>query len=585
LTTRVGAVEQAVATNSQEDATWRAAAGEAFQAVADQADRNADLIGWTLGDPSGDPPPDWIAAAYPSGSVVTHLGGVWMTRQGAEASHEPGAAARWEAVDVANLADRLNNTRNAVDGLHTEVGDPHVVSPSESLSTFVSHLDGRVSALEHTVTPPTPQLRLLVDNYGGGFVRASAGAVTATPVPVDFALATTPGPNGAVYPNLAAVPAGAAVWADFNGTLGKVKTSSGVDVMSDALKTWITKAAIVTVAQDDSDAAHPVLVVSEVVLPTGSGSSLPLDALADVTAPADTPTGKVLGTTATGAWGPVDPPSGGDPRAAEVAAATLGSATLPPEWSAISWQAGSLVTYQGHVYRATQLAPGGHVPGASTRWEQFDLPAVWDKPAEAPALDGLTDVTAPADTPVGKVLGTTGVGAWGPMWLTMDSLSDVDGTLLAAPGKLLGKTDSGLWGPVDPPQGGGGPVALDDLTDVTVAGAATGVVLTKMPTGWVGRAVTLALDGLSNVTAASDTPVGKVLGTTAAGQWAPVDVPLDSLSDVNVAGAQSLQVLTKMPTGWVGRDITGYWKSWHGTQAEYDAITTKDAATLYVVTP
>lgn len=117
LTTRVTAVEGAVATNSQQDAEWRATASEAFQAVSDQADRNADLIGWTLGDPSGDPPPAWTAAAYPADSMVTHLGGVWLSRQGAAADQVPGSAARWEAVDVASLADRLNNTRNQVEGL------------------------------------------------------------------------------------------------------------------------------------------------------------------------------------------------------------------------------------------------------------------------------------------------------------------------------------------------------------------------------------------------------------------------------------------------------------------------------------
>jgi hypothetical protein len=30
-------------------------------------------------------------------------------------------------------------------------------------------------------------------------------------------------------------------------------------------------------------------------------------------------------------------------------------------------------------------------------------------------LDILTDVDAPADTPAGKVLGTTAAGAWGPL--------------------------------------------------------------------------------------------------------------------------------------------------------------------------
>jgi hypothetical protein len=36
-----------------------------------------------------------------------------------------------------------------------------------------------------------------------------------------------------------------------------------------------------------------------------------LDDLTDVSAPANTPAGKVLGTTAEGVWGPIDPPAGG----------------------------------------------------------------------------------------------------------------------------------------------------------------------------------------------------------------------------------------------------------------------------------
>lgn len=42
----------------------------------------------------------------------------------------------------------------------------------------------------------------------------------------------------------------------------------------------------------------------------GSAAPIALDALTDVTADPTTPAGKVLGTTATGAWGPVDAPSG-----------------------------------------------------------------------------------------------------------------------------------------------------------------------------------------------------------------------------------------------------------------------------------
>lgn len=41
-----------------------------------------------------------------------------------------------------------------------------------------------------------------------------------------------------------------------------------------------------------------------------AGSVGPLNDLTDVTAPANTPSGKILGTTAEGAWGAVDPPVG-----------------------------------------------------------------------------------------------------------------------------------------------------------------------------------------------------------------------------------------------------------------------------------
>jgi hypothetical protein len=44
--------------------------------------------------------------------------------------------------------------------------------------------------------------------------------------------------------------------------------------------------------------------------PPGPPGSTTLDGLTDVSAPADTVAGKLLGTTAAGTWGPVDPPSG-----------------------------------------------------------------------------------------------------------------------------------------------------------------------------------------------------------------------------------------------------------------------------------
>jgi hypothetical protein len=100
------------------------------------------------------------------------------------------------------------------------------------------------------------------------------------------------------------------VWADFGGTLGKVVDTSGTSVNGAALKEAIRRAQIVTVHRG-TDGTHPTLVVEKVENPADAGSSLTLDALRDVSAPASTPVGKVLGTTATGVWGPVDAATGG----------------------------------------------------------------------------------------------------------------------------------------------------------------------------------------------------------------------------------------------------------------------------------
>jgi hypothetical protein len=99
-------------------------------------------------------------------------------------------------------------------------------------------------------------------------------------------------------------------------------------------------------------------------------------------------------------------------------------------------------------------------------------------------------------------------------------------------------------------------VPLDGLTDVNVAGAATGSLLIKMPDGtWQGRPNAISnLNSLTDVTAPANTVAGKLLGTTATGQWAPVDAPT---------------------TGW---------GKWSGTQAQYDALATKDPNVLYVIT-
>jgi hypothetical protein len=100
------------------------------------------------------------------------------------------------------------------------------------------------------------------------------------------------------------------VWADFAGTIGKVVDSSGTGINGASLKEAIRRGQIVTVHRG-TDGTHPTLVVEKVEDPADAGSSLTLDALKDVTAPASTAAGMFLGTTAVGAWGAVANPTAG----------------------------------------------------------------------------------------------------------------------------------------------------------------------------------------------------------------------------------------------------------------------------------
>lgn len=100
---------------------------------------------------------------------------------------------------------------------------------------------------------------LYVDLYSSSFTRLMVGGATAPAGPFTVALATTPGPVGELFPDLDAVPDGAAVWADFAGTLGKVHDAAGADLLGAELKSWIAGGWVLTADKDDTDPAHPVL--------------------------------------------------------------------------------------------------------------------------------------------------------------------------------------------------------------------------------------------------------------------------------------------------------------------------------------
>lgn len=115
-------------------------------------------------------------------------------------------------------------------------------------------------------SPPSPVVAehdLFVDNYGGGFIRIQANVVieAATTIAVSLAGAGDVGVNGEAYPTLDDIPDGAAVWADFAGSLGHVKME-GADVLGATLKGWITDGTVLTARRDNTDPEHPILVVA-----------------------------------------------------------------------------------------------------------------------------------------------------------------------------------------------------------------------------------------------------------------------------------------------------------------------------------
>jgi hypothetical protein len=306
LTTRVTAVEGAVATNTQQDAEWRATATEAFQAVADQADTNANLIGWALGDPSGDPPPAWTAAAYPAGSVVTHLGGVWLSRQGAAADQVPGSAARWEAVDVASLADRLNNTRNQVATLDTTV-------TAYAMATTGDTTGGQV---ENWMPVPYGVGRV-VFHQGAWFLAVAEATGADTPVLAptvwqqldlkSLAAAIAAGGGGGGVPDWWKTQVEAFLTVPQQWDQPYPDWDAATDYARNAI---VMRAGAPYLANGDPGVGvappaapwMPMSVLRETLTRT-------LDGLSDVTAPPNTAAGKLLGTTATGVWAAVDPPA------------------------------------------------------------------------------------------------------------------------------------------------------------------------------------------------------------------------------------------------------------------------------------
>jgi hypothetical protein len=241
----------------------------------------------------------------------------------------------------------------------------------------------------------------------------------------------------------------------------------------------------------------------------------------------------------------VDPLSGGgDPRLTEVVAATYGGATLPPAWVAQAYPAGAIVTHGDAVWVASNYGTNaGDVPGVSLfGWARTDaahlrdlLEAVIGQPAAVNAWNASDLFTGGAVTfhngrlwrgaaivPAGKEPGVA------PEWEPFDLASSIDPTGLS----------------VAPPPSGIRPAGTLARPAVESSWGATKHAV------WIAR---------------HDTTANLPNGLTSNANWR------------RVTPAENAKAIHEV-------DVSK-WGMWSGSQAAYDALPTKDPATLYVITP
>jgi hypothetical protein len=241
----------------------------------------------------------------------------------------------------------------------------------------------------------------------------------------------------------------------------------------------------------------------------------------------------------------VDPPSGGgDPRAAEVAAATLGSATLPPEWPAQDYPAGSVVTHAGQVWTNPAAVNATKQPGdAQSDWRRIDLAVVTELLV---ALFGN-------DIPVQRWYPRTWSGYEtvlheGRLWR-----SGLNMQASKVPGVAEG------WRPYDL-------TGLLDWTQIAVAWDQHvtynrgDVTYAPWDKGGTGFQYVCTVDGTTRQPISSSPTADPIVPG-----WRAVS-PAEN--------ARAVELLAKST-----------WGMWSGTQSAYDALPTKSASVLYVITP
>jgi hypothetical protein len=360
----------------------------------------------------------------------------------------------------------------------------------------------------------------------------------------------------------------------------------------------------------------------------------PLDHLQDVTAPADTPAGKVLGTTAVGAWGPIDAPD-------SLAALDVVYPGWRPYDPTVTYEEGDLVFNDGLIWQARgTIAPGdSEPPTAANNGDQFYGP--YDLIGTSDFLDSVSDRAIEAFNLANQAMGI------GQSAIPMDFKNIIrnwSASTAYTAGNVVKVWDESKhtygYYSSDIAQTGGESPSPTNLATWTLI---DGTNILHTPSLFFHP-----LDHLQDVTAPADTPVGKVLGTTATGAWGPIDPPAPTADhnidevvyamtanagiwpwgggmtwgpgsyvmhndrlwynataapssevpgvsslwqDVTLAALAEVAVGPTEPTDpnikvWINPAENGNWGPpiWSGTRAAYDAIATKDPLTLYVIT-
>jgi hypothetical protein len=248
---------------------------------------------------------------------------------------------------------------------------------------------------------------------------------------------------------------------------------------------------------------YPALMLVTAEGSVGGGGASTLDDLTDVVAPANTPAGKVLGTTAEGVWGPIDPPAGGGGGGVSAGAMMVRTSDL-----AITTLLDTLITFT-----AQEWAVGGVATDPATG--KFTV-------TESGVYLLTTSLHYSATASDFRVKYRLNSGAWSDRWILRAALATATRSAEGSIALQLAAGDSVQLG-----------IYLDNAGNIrgTVPSWAQ---LVKVEGGGAST-----LDALTDVTAPANTPAGKVLGTTAEGVWGPIDPPAGVVKVSRVA-AQSI---------------------------------------------